>query len=354
MRHEMWHEVQRLNDQFIVKLAQRSPQALRYYLRGWLYPSESDLEEAHNLTVVDWAHEVQTALTNDVVDPLAVLVALQRIQPATQKTRYPERSPGWIEANEAWQQLWNAVLDAICYHPLVPLLTDGIQRAINRRIALTRYPSAEIIAVTGDVRVILKREEPRDRWWLRVEDHSGTYRHRVYLRAGHLSPRALQLRTALYYAADGTPVLAVIVDHAEGRGCSTYQCPLPAACEAVRQDGAWQFSLWRQNVWVSEAMLPMVGNIVRMGDVTLFTQMFAPDNVSDSYPGWLQRVNCVGAEYYGMRQNRAYFRITDSEVIFSHPDHYAVRILNEEHDRFVVCEQVHGRTQYIPSTVVTD
>ncbi len=356
--------MQQLQDRFIQLLAGRSVTALRYYMRGWAYPSCSDLEEAHNLTLVDWANETQSALERGEVDPLAVLAATERVFPATQKTKYPELSPGWAEADAAWRKLRRAALWRIWeeHRHIVPLLSEPLRRAIWRMATLERYPSPTITTQVGDIGIMLQRDDQGDRWWLRLEP--GEVTHPIFVKTGHLSPRALELKAALHEAADGTKVLSVVVIHRENRHCPHItHCPTPVACEVVWRGDRWVFSPWRERTSDFYALLPQVGDYVRLGDLVLDATCIAPHdgNPQCGYepiiPSWLANVVWTGAEYIGTRHNTAWFRITDPEnCIFEHPDHYAVRIVPQfpEHEKYVVVEQIAGQTQYLPRRVSVD
>lgn len=325
----------------------RGADALRYWFRGWTPPTESPIEAALNAGVASVAAAVRDAAGDG--DTLELLAALQRYRPVSQKTVYTGLTPGFTEANQAWREAVLAILKPLPNEQL-DLLPLELRRLAYRARALEAEPTATLYA---DHSVTLVRQGSADAWYAVVDGVSTPY----FLVTGHLSSRALSVTARRQEAADGTPVISVLVDRARPCGHTAMEaCPLPAASECVLTERGPRWAAWRARVYPHEALLPHVGERVRIGDVVLARQNPPRSTEYVDVLGWLRRYRLEIPPYASAPRYAVRTGLDDvvlvypqgQDAVLSHPDHYPVRVVapDLEGDWALYASVAAGETQY--------
>lgn len=338
-----------LERRFFELLAHNDPLAAYYYAKGWTYPSESPLEEAHNNALMTLAEELEKALENNTAHPLDILAILDKIQPATQKTRNTHLTPLYDEARAITHSLRLKALTTL-KPSHIHLLAPKLRSLYHRHKTIAKYPTAEIQADD----LTLTRKD-RDEWWLTYEKHTAPY----YLRTGHLSPNRLKL-TYKRHTADSAEVISVLVTC----DANHTHCHLPAACEIVIDQKGTRFSAWRENASPIEALAPhetsQYGDPIRLGDVIIRAIKHNPawpysEPIFIDYryrPAWLTDVMTdaedlepLGLGYLPAFIRDNYYCRAKGPVKITHPDHYTCTIDIPE-PLIIAFQNAQGRTQY--------
>jgi hypothetical protein len=341
-----------IRDQFIGVLAREGGErAVKYFIRGWEYPSQSDIEAAHNRAV----REVIESERFRALPPLERLAALcSWLQPATQKMPRNARAlcPGYAEAEDVWEAAWEAALQELP-RELVHLLNDHLRFWAYRLWALKREPKAELTVDAGPYQVKLFREA-RDAWWASLQHGDQIFVSPTYLRAGHLSSASLSLQTRNYVDDAGRPVVVILVDH-KGLCSRSSNCPLPAAMEFYFSTEGWRGTPWRVGVVPDEALLPPVGEWkVRQGDMVFQLLTSSPREIDGlpeaSPPEWTHSHRPEGVVRWVQSRWGIEGVVEGSEVRLYHSEHPQARVWlsGVSGPLLLVACPAQGMTQYVP------
>jgi hypothetical protein len=335
-------------------LREGGERAVKYFLSNPNcpgYPSESELEAAHNRAVkaILETEEFRS------LPPLERLVALTSwLQPATWKKPKNARifCPGYAEAEDAHRQ---AVDDALLELPrgVVHMLREGLRFRAYRLWALKREPRAEIRAEAGPYQVRLFRED-RDAWWAELSQSGQCMAlSPTYLRAGHISSARLLVQADYREDAAGRPVVVVLVEHPGDFICQS-DCPLPAAMEFYLSDSGWRGTPWRVKVHIPEALLPPVGEWkIRQGDMVFWLTKAGRGDLElpeASPPEWTRSHRPEGVVRWVQSRWGPWGVVEGIEVRFAHPEHPRARVwLSGSGGPLLLdARPAEGWTQYVP------
>jgi hypothetical protein len=344
--------------------------ALYYRRNGWQMPSDGPEMGAMNLALAQ--------IYSQANEPGEILAALAQGRPVSSRMVHNARryTPGYEEA-------YQALLGMLSKLP--PEAASILDKDLRRLVYRAHAPLEKQVVTDQQGLVRLRRadqEAPwfvRDQWWLEVSRQSvlaltghdigdDWASSPIHLATGHLSARPLTMQAAVWPTADGAMVISVLVTATRrdrNRG-------LWAAEVILRQGRDPVFSPWRDlpdHYGVTNyPLLPQQGTMVRLGDVVLegvfvgATRLaeFKPLDGAD-VPGFAWNIETPEGQWGtlpGWDDDRVvYFRPETwpkDGLIFRHPDHYAVRVIQGEDPEtqyphnLVWVSQVPGVTQYRP------
>ena len=328
-----------LEEKFVEKLLQCGGfKAVEYYMRGWTYPSDSSLEEAHNKTVKAISAEILQEFREGMMDALTAVSLLHRFQPVTQKTRYFQDY--YIEAEEVWNKALDEVLNTLDWQT-AKLLNNELQR----KWKWIRAPETATITISETPDIRLYRRNKSDIWYLSYE---GEHNDNLYVMLGHLGTSRIvtSLRTD---EIDGSMRISILVNH---EAYIHNYCNLPAACEINITPSGVTFSPWRLKADVFEALYPAKGSLVRQGDAILRAK-HSPEDAKLYAEEFISTMPKPTKEELEWENNILKVPSDVQEVTFTHPDHLPVTVTkpSSEGEWYIVVHEAEGYTQPLPRGV---
>ena len=323
-------------------------EVLKYYLNGWTYPSESDLERAHNSACIRFYKEILENYKSGKISLLTAIAAIRAFEPATQKTIYVELTPLYVEAEAAQREALESLLSRMRWEEARCL--NGHLYALWKR---TRVPERDSIfcdTVSGGVPIslVLERREKRDEWWLSGTIGQHEVSHPYYVKLGHLGTGRLNVSLDVYQH-NGNLAVAVIVSH-DRPDCHGH-CRLPVATEITIRDGTVTYHPWREDIKHPNMGRFQCGFKTRIGDVLLASRTYHPGPLPKEARVTLPRP--MTEEVEELEPGVWIVPGDVGEVWFTHDDHLPVKVSRPEHLDggevwFIDAEEVPGRTQYAP------
>jgi hypothetical protein len=346
-------------------LEEGGPEAVRYFLNKWPYPTESKVEAAHNRAVAKLclSAEFEALPAHERLWALGTWLT-----PATHKEPRNARRlcEGFAEAEKAHREALQKAFRELPREAIETLRDDLRARYYFAR-ALQREPRAIITAEAGEYLIVLWRESsPAWRAALyprgaRVKNppEGALVTSPYYLWAGHLTSRKLAIYSKAHFDAEGRPVVPVVVSHDVHRWeCGRPDCVLPAACEFFCAAGEWRATPWRERVDREEALLPPVGEyLARQGDIVFQAvelSSISPDaKYFDTPPTYMERHRVNNVIKWGITDwaygKRVLFALARGPVRVEHPEHPTAVVappFAHEGEWALLVERAEGTTQY--------
>jgi len=376
-------------------LADKDYRVLSAWIKNSDVPSEGREEclinEAIQTASAELSNHIRQSdqITLDLVmDTLADALSVQGWTKKTNPRNAPE---AFHLAERRRDNLIDACLERL---PLeyAPILNNRLRHRMYALLVpetAESSPNGRPLPFTGSIRFCptLRRSERADRWSLSLDFwgetiESVSFEHPYWVRLGHLSERAINIR----FAAHPTPlderhdyrhfVVSVLIEQDENYPHWRTDGPLPVATEFVFRadpigsddEPRWAIVMERSSPWREQirsmrddALLPHIGDRVRIGDVVIEVSsgllppnLLEPIDDPDAFDGFTLPVSLQGGQFFKERHGRSIYwrpKRDDAPIAaeFFHPDHYEVRVIEPEphkEDRMVRIYQISGQTQY--------